>query len=196
MTDKPRTVLRVDASMRRDGSVTRELTDRYIASVRPDRVIARDLAEQPLPQLDEAWIGANFTDPDARDSGQVERLALSETLVSELEAADTIVIGLPIYNFGVPAALKAWVDLVARARRTFRYTPNGPEGLLRGKRAVLIVASGGTQAGSSIDFATPYMRHVLGFLGINDVEVVAADGLMQAPAKREAAEAEIVALAA
>jgi len=89
--------------------------------------------------------------------------------------ADVLVIGVPIYNFGIPAALKAWVDMVARARLTFRYTEQGPEGLLRVKRAYLVVASGGTAAGSAVDFATGYLRHVLGFLGIDDVEIIAAD---------------------
>jgi hypothetical protein len=98
--------------------------------------------------------------------------------VAELKAADTLVIGLPIYNFGVPAALKAWVDQVARAGVTFKYSEYGPKGLLEGKRAIVAVASGGTEAGSDIDFATGYIRHVLGFIGITDVEFVTADRLM------------------
>ncbi len=88
-----------------------------------------------------------------------------------MQAADTLVIGLPIYNFGVPAALKAWVDQVARAGVTFRYTETGPKGLLTGKRAIIAVASGGTEAGSDVDFATGYIRHVLGFIGITDVHL-------------------------
>jgi FMN-dependent NADH-azoreductase len=112
---------------------------------------------------------------DQRSAAQRAALAESDALVAELAAADLLVIGVPIYNFGVPAALKAWVDMVARARLTFRYTENGPEGLLRGKRAYLVVASGGTAVGSEIDFATGYLRHVLGFLGIEDVQIIAAD---------------------
>ena len=100
-------------------------------------------------------------------------------MVAELEAADTIVIGVPIYNFGVPAALKAWVDMVCRARRTFAYTENGPVGLLDNKKAFLVIASGGTDSGSEIDFATGYLRHVLGFIGIHDVTIVDASGLMK-----------------
>jgi FMN-dependent NADH-azoreductase len=92
--------------------------------------------------------------------------------------ADVLVIGVPVYNFGIPASLKAWVDMIARARLTFRYTESGPVGLLRGKRAVLVVASGGTAVGSEIDFATDYLRHVLGFLGIDDVEIIAANRVM------------------
>jgi len=101
-------------------------------------------------------------------------LAHSDELIAELEAADTIVIGVPVYNFAIPAALKAWVDQIARARRTFRYTETGPEGLLKGKKAYLVVASGGVPVGSDYDFATGYLRHVLGFVGITDVTVIEA----------------------
>ncbi|SFD72943.1 FMN-dependent NADH-azoreductase [Roseivivax sediminis] len=189
-------VLRIDASVRRDGSVSRRLTDRIVARLAPETVTHRDLAT-PLPLLDEAWIGANFTPADQRDDSQRATLALSDTLVSELKAADTLVIGLPIYNFGVPAAFKAWIDMVARAGVTFRYTEDGPEGLLPGKRAVVAVASGGTQTGSEIDFATGYVRHMLGFIGITDVTFVSADRLaLDAEATLAAAEAEVDRLAA
>lgn len=194
MTD---TVLKLDASARRDGSVTRALTGRIAAQLAPRRVIARDLAASPLPQIDETWVEANFTPAGQRSPEQAARLAQSDALVAELAAADTVVIGLPIYNFGVPAALKAWVDLVARAGVTFRYTAGGPEGLLAGKRAILAVASGGTAVGSEIDFATGYMRHVLGFLGIEDVTVVRADRMALDPEGAQAeAEAQVAALAA
>ena len=105
-------------------------------------------------------------------------LAESDTLVAELEAADVLVIGTPIYNFAIPAALKAWFDQVARPRVTFRYTEDGSVGLLGGKKAYIVVASGGVPVGSPVDFATPYIRHMLGFLGISDVEIVAADSLL------------------
>jgi FMN-dependent NADH-azoreductase len=117
--------------------------------------------------LDTDWVTANFTPPEERGEAERAALAESDALVAELKAADVLVIGVPIYNFGIPAALKAWVDLVARARVTFRYTEQGPVGLLTGKRAYLAVASGGTPVGSAIDFATGYLRHVLGFLGID-----------------------------
>lgn len=171
-----RTVLHIDTSARRDGSTSRDLSARILARLAPETVLRRDLAE-PLPLIDEDWIGANFTPEDQRDDAQRAQLALSDELVAELKAADTVVIGLPIYNFSVPARLKAWIDLVARAGVTFRYTAEGPEGLLKGKRAILAVASGGTQVGSEIDFATGYLRHVLGFVGITDVQIVAADRL-------------------
>ncbi|MES0827874.1 FMN-dependent NADH-azoreductase [Ruegeria sp. SCP11] len=169
-----KTILHIDASARREGSTTRDLSDRIVQHLGAARIIRRDLAT-PLPLLTESWINANFTPADQRSDAQRNQLTLSDTLVGELQDADTIVIGLPIYNFSVPAAFKAWIDLVARAGLTFSYTENGPKGLLDGKRVVLAIASGGTAVGSEIDFATDYVRHVLGFIGITDVEVVAAD---------------------
>ncbi|MEM0935867.1 MAG: NAD(P)H-dependent oxidoreductase [Pseudomonadota bacterium] len=190
-------VLRLDTSARHTGSVSRELVDEIIARLNPAAVTVRDLANAPVPQVDEAWIGANFTPEEDRTDAQRKTLALSDTLVSELKAADTLVIGLPIYNFGVPAALKAWIDQVARAGVTFRYTADGPVGLLEGKRAIVAVASGGTETGSDYDFASGYVRHVLGFLGITDVTFVAADRLMiDADAARATAAQQIAALAA
>ena len=103
---------------------------------------------------------------------------MSGALIEEIKAADVIVIGVPIYNFGVPASLKAWVDQIARAGVTFRYTENGPQGLLDGKRAIIALASGGTAIGSDIDFASDYLRHIMGFIGITEVEIVAADQMM------------------
>ncbi|MEM9427425.1 MAG: NAD(P)H-dependent oxidoreductase [Pseudomonadota bacterium] len=173
-------ILRIDASARRTGSVTRDLNDKIVQRFEQagDTIVTtRDLAD-PLPLLSEDWVGANFTDPTERTEQQRKTLALSDELVAELKVADVLLIGLPIYNFGVPAALKAWVDLVARARETFRYTENGPVGLLDGKRAIVTVASGGTEMGSEIDFATGYLKHVLGFMGITDVVFVRADRMM------------------
>ncbi|PTX54417.1 FMN-dependent NADH-azoreductase [Litoreibacter ponti] len=190
------TILQIDSSARRTGSVTRDLTAK-LAHALGGQVVHRDLAATPLPQITETWVGSNFTPAAERSPAQREALAQSDALVAELQAADTIIIGLPIYNFGVPAALKAWIDLVARAGVTFKYTPDGPKGLLEGKRAIVAIASGGTKSGSEIDFATPYIKHVLGFIGIHDVEVVAADQLgADAEAKLSAAQSQIDALAA
>ena len=190
-------ILRIDASARRTGSVTRDLNDKIIDKLSKSddvTVVTRDLAD-PLPLLTEEWIGANFTDPAERTEEQRQVLVLSDELVAEVKAADILLIGLPIYNFGVPAALKAWVDLVARARETFRYSEYGPVGLLEGKRAIVTVASGGTEAGSSIDYATTYMKHVLSFIGITDVEFVSADQMMiDADASLAAANEKIEAL--
>lgn len=191
----PRTILHIDASARREGSVSRALTARIVEKLGGE-VLRRDLAS-PIPQVNEEWIAANFTPAESRTDAQAAALALSDALVAEVKAADVLVIGVPVYNFGVPAALKAWVDQVARAGVTFRYTETGPEGLLTGKRAILAMASGGTPAGSEIDFATGYMRHILGFIGITDVEIVAADRLMlDAEDSQSRASAQIEALAA
>jgi FMN-dependent NADH-azoreductase len=175
-------VLRVDSSARSAGSMSRWVADELIERLQEREgaveVRVRDLAVAAPSFVDADWVDANFTPPEQRDEEQKAALADSDALVAELKAADVLVIGVPIYNFGIPAALKAWVDMVARARLTFRYTENGPVGLLQGKRAYLAVASGGTAVGSEMDFATGYLRHLLGFLGIDDVQIVAADRLM------------------
>ncbi len=194
-------ILRVDASMRTNGSQSRVLTDAVIARFAEAnpyiQVTTRDLAATPLPQIDENWINANFTDPDARSDVQRQALAQSDSLVEELKAADTLVIGVPIYNFSVPAALKAWIDLIARARLTFQYTESGPVGLLENKRAVLVIASGGVPVGSPVDFATDYMKQVLRFIGITDVEVIDASQLnMKADTQIASAKGAIEKLAA
>ncbi|MEO9902179.1 MAG: NAD(P)H-dependent oxidoreductase [Roseobacter sp.] len=189
MSANSKTILKIDASARKEGSMTRELADELVARLveaRPeDKVITRDVAAG-LPFLDEAWIGANFTDAAERSDEQKQTLSLSDTLIEELRSADVLVIGAPIYNFGVPATLKTWIDHIARARETFRYSEAGPVGLLEGKKAYVIVASGGTKAGSEIDFATGYIKHVLGFVGITDVTMIAADQLMENAADKRA----------
>lgn len=190
------TILRIDASARTQGSVSRALADRVIERLAPDTVISRDLGTA-LPQLDADWITANFTPQADRSAAQRDRLALSDILVEELTQASTLVISVPIYNFGIPASLKAWIDLVARVGVTFRYTTEGPKGLLENKRAVLVLASGGTKVDSPVDFATPYLRHVLGFIGITDIQVVRSDRQMvDAKAAQVQAEADLAAIAA
>lgn len=171
-------ILRIDSSARGAGSTTRQLTDRLVARLVEQgygaAVTQRDLSVTPPALLTESWVRANFTDETERSDEQKAALAASDELIAELEAASTIVIGVPVYNFAIPAALKAWIDLIARARRTFRYTESGPEGLLKGKKAYLVVASGGVPVGSDHDFATGYLRHVLGFVGITDVTIIEA----------------------
>ena len=174
-------LLRVDSSGRYEGSSTRALTDSLIEALASGNtavdVTQRDLAKG-MPHVDESWIQANFTDAEERSDEQMERLQFSDNLVAEIQTADVVVIGVPIYNFGVPAKLKAWVDMIARARLTFRYTANGPEGLMKGKKAYLVVASGGVAVDSELDFATPYMRQALRFIGITDIEVIGAEQQM------------------
>lgn len=166
-------ILHIDASANQTTSASRAASAKLVADLGGD-VTYRDLAATPLPQIDGAWADARMTDPTTRSDDDKARLALSDTLVAELQAADTIVIGTPIYNFTSPASLKAWMDLVARPGVTFRYTENGPEGLLSGKKAIVTVASGGTPIGSGYDHLTPHLRFFLGFIGITDVEIVAA----------------------
>lgn len=172
------TALLVNSSARFEGSQTRAASKALVNKLKTTgqlaQVIERDLSHG-VELIDEDWINANFTNPAERSQEQLKRLAGSDRLVSELEAADTIIIGMPIYNFGPPAALKAWIDQVARAGRTFRYESSGPIGLLENKRAYLVVASGGTEIGSDIDFATDYLKHALSFIGISDTTVVTSD---------------------
>lgn len=171
-------ILRVDGSMRRSGSRSRKLASALIERLQDLHegvsLQRRDLAEG-LPFVDAAWIDANFTAPSERTSNQRSVLAYSDALLNELKEADILVLATPIYNFGVPAAVKAWIDMVTRAKEAFRYTPDGPEGLLTGKTAYIVLTSGGTKAGSEIDFAWPYLRHILGFIGISDVYLLASD---------------------
>ena len=180
MNRNPLRILELSASGRSDGSVTRELSRDLIAALQDRHGVAevtrRDLSAG-VPFVNEAWISANFTADEDRTEKHNDTLAYSNELVAELQNADTIVIGVPVYNFSIPATLKAWVDMIARARLTFRYTENGPEGLLEGRKAYVVIASGGVPVDSAVDFATPYLRQALGFVGIRDVEIIAADQL-------------------
>ena len=185
------TLLNIQASARHDGSVTRQLSDKILTEIAADHTITRDLATG-LPLLNAAWLAANFTLTDDRTDMQHETLALSDSLITEIKQADTIVIGSPVYNFSVPAVLKAWVDQIARVGVTFKYTPNGPIGLLSDKRAIIVIASGGTPVGSDIDYASGYLKHIMGFIGITDVTIIAADALgNDADAKIAAANDDI-----
>lgn len=191
-------ILRIDASARYEASVSRELTDELIAQLKkrdPNvQVTVRDLA-QGVPFVTEAMVIAYNTPAEERTPEQQAVLQVSDELVAELQASDRIVIGTPIYNFSVPAVLKAYIDLVCRARLTFRYTADGPVGLLRDRKTYIIVTSGGTPIGSEIDFLSGYLRQVLAFIGIKDVEIIAADSLMRGgEAKIAQVKAEIKAL--
>ena len=173
-------VLKIDSSGRRDGSASRVLTADIVQALESRHgsidVVERDLAAG-MPFVDADWIEANFTPDESRTAAHRETLAESDALVAELKAADVLVIGAPIYNFGVPAVLKAWIDMIARAQLTFRYTGNGPVGLLEGKKAFIVVASGGVSVDSPVDFASPYLRQALKFVGISDVEVIPAKAI-------------------
>ncbi len=171
-------ILEINSSARGGDSVSSKLSADLIAALvdhhSKTSVARRDLSAG-VPFLDEAWVAANFTPDEDRTESQRQTLAHSDSLIAELKDADVLVIGAPLYNFSIPATLKAWIDQIARARVTFRYTENGPEGLLTGKKAYIVVATGGVPVGSPMDFATPYLRHALGFVGITDIEIIAAD---------------------
>lgn len=173
-------ILRVESSIKGDNAVSRRLTDRIISrlvAADPDaRVVTRDLASGMLP-IDGEWLGAVYSAPETRDAKQRATAAYADALLAEVKAADVLVIALPVYNFGVPAQMKAWIDQLARKGDTFYYTEAGPVGLLTGKRAIVAFTSDGTRIGSEIDFASGYLRHMLGFFGITDVEFVAADAM-------------------
>lgn len=189
-------ILRIDASMRVAGSNSRKLAQQLIETISNEdtQLTHRDL-KSGLPFVNEQWINANFTPTEQRSTEQQQVLGTSDLLIEELEVADTLVIAVPIYNFGVPAAFKAWIDMVARAKRTFEYSPNGPKGLLTGKKAYVVITSGGTKLGSEIDFVSSWIIHVLSFIGITDSQIIDATGLMtDQPQILTAANAQIGAL--
>lgn len=202
------TLLVLDFSPRGPLSVSNKLTTRFTEAwrrTRPDAtVLHRDLGATPPPHLDGETIGAFYTPPEERSEEQARLVALSDALVDDLEAADVIVLGLPMFNFGSPSGFKAWIDQVARVGRTFRYTENGPEGLLGGREVVVLTARGGNYAEGSpfavFDQQTPYVRTVFGFLGLSDVTFIHAHGQAggegAAAAGRVEAEAAIDALVA
>jgi FMN-dependent NADH-azoreductase len=141
----------------------------------------RDLARQPHPVLDEATLGALFTPAEGRTPEQSARVALDDALIAEIQAADVVVLGVPMYNFGVSAQLKNWIDAISRARVTFQYTANGPEGLLKGKTVYVVTTRGGVHRDRASDTVVPYLRNVLAFLGMTDVHFVYAEGLAMGP---------------
>ncbi|WP_438960653.1 FMN-dependent NADH-azoreductase [Nereida sp.] len=190
----PSNILRLDTSSNTVSASSRMLVDAVVAKL-GGTVATRDLAATPPALVDLGFVTGRSLPKADRSAEQAASLELSDTLIAELEAADAIVIGMPIYNFAPPAALKAWADQVAVPRRTFSYSADGPKGLLEGKKAYVVVTSGGTQVDSPIDFATPWLRFFLGFIGITDVTVIAADRLgADAEAKLAEAKEQIAAL--
>ena len=181
------TILHLNSSIFGEGGQSSRLAGEFVAQFPQARVIARDLAKDPLPHLDAERFGAFLAKPEARTPAQAAVLAESDALIEELKAADTIVIGLPMYNFGLPTQLKAYFDHVARAGVTFRYTEKGAVGLLGGRKAYVFAARGGLYQGTPRDTQTPYVRDFLAFLGITDVEFVYAEGLAIGEASKSAA---------
>lgn len=177
------TILRIDASARHDGSLSRAFADAVAAGLPGAKIITRDLSDG-VPHLSAAYTTGTFKAPEDRTDEERAALATSDALLAELQAADTLLIATATYNFNIPASLKAWIDQVTRAGIAFRYTESGPEGLLKGKRAVILRASQGTPTGADHDFATPYLTFMLGFIGITDVT------FLDVPAGADAAEVE------
>ena len=175
------TILVVESSARDEGSISRQLTAELIAGWQQqspdDRIILRDVAAQPLPHLDMDMLCGRMLPPAEQTLAQQAADARCRELAAELLEADVVVLAAPMYNFGVPSTLKAWIDHVLYAGLTFRYTENGPVGLLEGKRGVVISARGGVHAGLARDHVEPYLVQVLNFVGIQDVVCVHAEGL-------------------
>lgn len=181
-------ILLIQSSSNLASSVSRDLADSYVTAYKakhPDATVtARDLVAAPIPHLGVDLLGGMFGKPEALTEAQKTALALSDSLVDEIEAASLIVIGVPMYNFSIPSALKAWIDHVIRAGRTFRYTEAGPQGLVLGKKVVLFLAAGGVYSDGPYkpyDYQEPYLRTILGFIGLTDVTVVRAEGLVMGP---------------
>lgn len=190
----PLTLLQVNSSPRVGQSQSTRLADelaaRWLARHPGARRVVRDLGRDPHPALDEAALGALFTPAAERTPEQAARVALDDALIAEIQAADAVVIGAPMFNFGVSAQLKNWIDAIARAQVTFRYTANGPEGLLKGKKVYVVLTRGGKYRGQPSDSQVPYLQTVLGFLGMSDIEFIYAEGLAMGPEAAAAALAE------
>ncbi|MGO9435504.1 MAG: FMN-dependent NADH-azoreductase [Terracidiphilus sp.] len=178
------TLLHIDSSPLYERSVSRELTGAFVTQWKSSHtdgtVINRDLNATPLSPINAEWVGAAYTPEEARTQRQKELLALSDTLLAELEQADEYVFGVPMHNFGVPSVLKLWIDQIARVGRTFSYADGTPKGLLKGKKATFIIATGGVYDAqtkmSSFNFVEPYLRSVFGFLGVTDTIFLTTGG--------------------
>lgn len=193
------TLLRIDSSARRN-SISRQLTSKFVETWKKQhpggRVLERDLATTPLPLITDEWTLAAYSDQAKLTPAQRETLSISETLIEELLAADTIVIGAPMYNLTVSAPLKAWIDQIVRVGRTVLYGANGTEGVLKGKKVVVLTSRGGAfrpgTPTAQYDHQEPYLRHIFGFIGLSDVTFIHAEnqkpGDLAAPARAQAME--------
>jgi FMN-dependent NADH-azoreductase len=174
-------ILQVNSSARREGSQSTLLANAIVTELQATHtdatVVVRDLALTPHPELDQAALHALFAPEGDRTLEQAARVAQDDALIAEIQAADVVVLGVPMYNFGVPAQLKNWIDAVTRAKVTFRYTATGPEGLLKGKEVYVALTRGGQYRNTPADTQVPYLKMVLGFLGMTDVQFVYAEGL-------------------
>ena len=178
-------ILQINSSARVEGANSTRLANTVTARLQAKHpgatVTVRDLAVTPHPVLDAAALGALFTPADQRTPEQAARVALDDALIAEVQAHDAIVLGVPMYNFGVPVQFKTWLDAIARAGVTFRYTASGPEGLIQGKKVYVAFARGGIYRDTPADSQTPYIQTILGFLGMTDVKYIHAEGLAMGP---------------
>lgn len=185
------TVLQINASMFSDNGQSSRLANQFVAAWREanpqGKVVIRDLAKDPVPHLDAQRFSAFLAKPEERSAQQQSVVDYSDALIDEIRSADVVVLGLPMYNFGIPSTLKAYFDHIGRAGVTFRYTENGPVGLLKGKKTYVFAARGGMYQGTPRDTQTGYVRDFLGFIGIDDVEFVYAEGLNMGEAHKETA---------
>jgi FMN-dependent NADH-azoreductase len=174
----PKRILRLDASASPGDSSSRKLGSYLLHQLEQGapaiETRVRDL-NTGLSFIDSNWIAANFTASDERDVKQSARLAFSDELIAELNWAEHIILTTPMYNFGVPATLKAWIDLICRAGVTFRYGADGAEGLLKGKRIDIVITTGGAPLDSPVDFVSGYLKQVFNFIGIEDINIIGAD---------------------
>ncbi len=184
-----KTLLQIRSSIFSNDGQSSRLAERFVARWRASnpggKVIVRDLAKEPVPHLDAARFGAFLTKPEERTPAQQAVVDYSDALIGELKRADVVVLGLPMYNFGVPSTLKAYFDHVARVGETFKYTEKGPVGLLTGKKVYVFAARGGMYAGTPNDTQTPFIRTFLSFLGMSDIEFVYAEGLAISEASKQ-----------
>lgn len=187
-------MLQINTSIHSNGGQSSRMADAFVAAWRArhanTRIVKRDLAAEPVPHLTAVRFAAFVTPPEERDAAQIASVAYSDALIAELRAADVIVLGLPMYNFGVPSTLKAYFDHIARAGVTFKYTDKGPQGLLTGKKAYVFAARGGLYQGTPLDSQSAYVRDFLRFIGIADVEFIYAEGLALNADSRDASLAQ------
>jgi len=189
-----KTLLQLNSSISAESGESSKLANEFVAGWKAGhpgaKVVVRELARDPVPHLTAERFNAFLAKPDARSAAHQEIVAYSDALIDELKRADVIVLGLPMYNFGVPSMLKAYFDHIARAGVTFRYTANGPVGLLTGKKVYVFATRGGKYAGTPLDTQTIYVRDFFRFLGITDVEFLYAEGLAISEASKQASLAD------
>jgi FMN-dependent NADH-azoreductase len=184
-------ILQINSSARTEGSHSTRLANNLVERLRAGNpqatLTVRDLGRTPHPMLDEAALQALFTPAEQRTPEQAARVALDDALIAEIQEADAVVLGVPMYNFGVSAQLKNWIDAISRAQVTFRYTATGPEGLLKGKKVFVALTRGGLYRNTPNDTQTPYLQTFFAFLGMTDVQFVYAEGLAMGPDAEQSA---------